>query len=85
MDIAESHAYEKEGETFVFLQGKYQEFSETVNKLLQNVSREEIQEKTSEPETDQEQDYSGKTPAVTQILGETHKVNNWTELMEASR
>ena len=29
-DIAEKYAYERESEKFVFLQGKYQQFSETV-------------------------------------------------------
>ena len=40
--VAEKYSYDKQSEKFVFLQGAYQEFAETVNMLLQNVSREDL-------------------------------------------
>jgi hypothetical protein len=40
--VAERYAYDKQSEKFVFLQCAYQEFAETVNMLLRNVSREDL-------------------------------------------
>jgi hypothetical protein len=40
--VAERYAYDKQSEKFVFLQSAYQEFAETVNMLLRNVSREDL-------------------------------------------
>lgn len=42
--VAEQYAYDRQSEKFVFLQGEYQEFSETVNKLVKNVTRDDLKE-----------------------------------------
>lgn len=81
-EIAEKYAYDKQSEKFVFLQRGYKEFSETVNKVLLNQSKTDLEDK--EEKTSKEQhssDYTGKTPAIIMILGETIKVNNWTQTL----
>ena len=80
-DVAEKYAYDKQSEKFVFLQGGYQDFSETVNKILKNTSKEALSEETEPEETEELEDYTGKTPGVIKILGETHDVKNWTEAL----
>lgn len=81
--IAEEFAYDKQSEKFVFLQRSYQDFAETVNKILVNVSREELG-KEDEPETEEKarEDYTGKTPAVIKFQGELFEVESWRECLQ---
>jgi len=48
-----------------------------VNKLLQNASREDLVEESASSESDEVDNYTGTTPPVINILGETHDVNSW--------
>lgn len=80
-EVAEEYAYDKQSEKFVFLQGAYQDFAETVNKLLQNVSREDLTEESTSSESRQIDDYTGMTPSVVKILGKTHDVDNWADTL----
>ena len=73
--VAEQYAYDKQSEKFVFLQGAYQEFAETVNMLLQNVTREEP------GGSDDVDDYTGTTPSVIKILGETQDIDSWADAL----
>ena len=50
--VAERYAYDKQSEKFVFLQGAYQEFAETVNMLLRDVSREDLAAASTSSESD---------------------------------
>jgi len=79
--VAEQYAYDKQSEKFVFLQGAYQEFAETVNMLLQNVSREDLAAESASSESDDVDDYTGTTPSVIKILGETHDVDSWADAL----
>jgi len=80
-DVAEKYAYDKQSEKFVFLQGAYQEFAETINKLLRNVGREDLAEAATSSESDDLDDYTGTTPSVIKILGETHDVDSWADAL----
>jgi len=80
-EIAEQYAYDKQSEKFVFLQGAYQDFAETVNKLLQNASREDLIGEPESSESDEVDDYTGTTPSVVKILGETHDVDSWADTL----
>ena len=40
--IAEKYAYERKGETFIFLQESYTDFEENVNLLLKNIPQEKV-------------------------------------------
>ncbi|WP_256948993.1 replication initiation negative regulator SeqA [Halorubrum ezzemoulense] len=75
------YAYDKQSEKFVFLQGAYQEFAETVNMLLQNISREDLTAESASSESDDVDDYTGTTPSVIKILGETHDVDSWADAL----
>jgi hypothetical protein len=79
--VAEKYAYDKQSEKFVFLQGAYQEFAKTVNMLLRNVSREDLGAESASSESDDVDDYTGTTPSVVKILGETHDVDTWGETL----
>ena len=79
--VAERYAYDKQSEKFVFLQGAYQEFAETVNMLLQNVTREDLVTETASSESTDVDDYTGTTPSVIKILGETHDVDSWADAL----
>ena len=79
--VAERYAYDKQSEKFVFLQGAYQEFAETVNMLLQNVGREDLAAESTSSESDDVDDYTGTTPSVITILGETHDVDSWADAL----
>jgi hypothetical protein len=82
-EIAEKYAYDKQSEKFVFLQGGYQQFAETVNKVLLNTTRTEFEtEEETGSDTTETQDYTGTTPAIIKILGETKEVRNWTEALQ---
>ncbi|WP_241964346.1 GIY-YIG nuclease family protein [Halorubrum sp. 48-1-W] len=76
-EVAEKYAYDKQSEKFGFLQGAYQEFAETINKLLQNASHENLVEETTSREPETVDDYTGTTPSVIKILGETYDVDTW--------
>jgi len=80
-EIAERYAYDKQSEKFVFLQRSYQDFAETVNKVLYNASREEIEE-DQEQEQKERKGYTGTTPAVVKFKDETFEVNQWLECMQ---
>jgi len=80
-EIAEQYAYDKQSEKFVFLQGAYQDFAETVNKLLQNASREDLIGEPESSESDEVDDYTGTTPSVVKILGETHDIDSWANTL----
>ena len=79
--VAEQYAYDKQSEKFVFLQGAYQEFAETVNMLLRNVSREELKRGSKPGGPDDVDDYTGTTPSVIKILGETHDIDSWADAL----
>ncbi|MDB9235110.1 hypothetical protein [Halorubrum ezzemoulense] len=79
--IAEKYAYDKQSEKFVFLQGAYQEFVETVNMLLQNISRDDLAAESASSESDDVDDYTGTTPSVIKVLGETHDVDSWADAL----
>jgi hypothetical protein len=79
--VAERYAYDKQSEKFVFLQGAYQEFAETVNMLLRNVGREDLATESASSESDDVDDYTGTTPSVIKILGETHDVDSWADAL----
>lgn len=78
LDIAEQYAYNRSGEAFVFLQDGYQQFSETVDKLLDATTRAEIKGISSDKEP-ANGNYTGEVPAVVRLNGETYEVSNWTE------
>ena len=80
-EIAERYAYDKQSEKFVFLQGAYQDFAETVNKLLRNASREDLAEDPTPNESTDVDDYTGMTPSVIKILDEAHDVDNWADAL----
>ena len=77
--VAERYAYDKQSEKFVFLQGAYQDFAETVNKLLRNASREDLSEEPKSGESEEIDDFTGMTPSVIKILGVTHDVDSWAD------
>ncbi|TKX80695.1 hypothetical protein [Halorubrum sp. SD626R] len=79
--VAERYAYDKQSEKFVFLQGAYQEFAETVNMLLRNVTREDLDGGTEPGGSDDVDDYTGTTPSVIKILGETYDVDSWADAL----
>jgi len=79
--VAERYAYDKQSEKFVFLQGAYQEFTETVDMLLQNVSHEDLVAESASSETDNVNDYTGTTSSVIKILSETHDVDSWADAL----
>ncbi|RJX51894.1 GIY-YIG nuclease family protein [Halonotius pteroides] len=81
-EIAEKYAYNKQSEKFVFLQGGYQQFAETVNKILKNTTKAEIEERETDTEDTESVNYTGTTPAIIKILGETHEVDNWTDTLQ---
>ena len=62
--VAEKYAYDKQSEKFVFLQGAYQDFTETINKILKNTSREALSQgsASSEPTAIFFQGEEGVTP-----------------------
>jgi SeqA protein. len=80
-EIAKKYAYDKESEKFVFLQGSYQRFAETVNKILENTSREDLSDETDPNEATETDDYTGTTPGVIKILGEYHDPTNWRDTL----
>jgi hypothetical protein len=77
LDIADQYAYRRNGEAFVFLQDGYQQFSETVNKLLKATTRAELGDASDEGGTDR--DYTGEVPAVVRLNDETYDVSNWKD------
>ncbi len=93
-EVAEKYAYERESEKFVFLQGKYQQFSETVDKLLLKTTEEgaEDAEPTDESTEDEStedvghtgDDLAGTTPAAIEILDRTKDVDNWTDTLQTA-
>jgi len=83
-EIAENYSYDRQSEKFVFLQSGYQEFADTVNKILRNTSKQELGETDEAPTQTQKDDYTGTTPAVIKILGDTYDVNNWTEALQTA-
>ncbi|MGQ4555953.1 GIY-YIG nuclease family protein [Halobellus sp. GM3] len=83
-EVAEKYAYDKQSEKFVFLQGAYQEFAETVNKLLKNASREEISDRPEQKRPAEIDDYTGKTPSVLKIFGETYDVDTWADTLSTA-
>ena len=80
-EVAEKYAYDKQSEKFVFLQGAYQEFAETVNKLLQNTIREDLSEETMTRDPTEIDDYTGMTPSVLKIFGRTYDVDTWADTL----
>ena len=83
-EIAENYSYDRQSEKFVFLQSGYQEFADTVNKILRNTSKQELGETDEAPTQTREDDYTGTTPAIIKILGDTYDVNNWTEALQTA-
>lgn len=79
LDIAEQYSYNRNGEAFVFLQDGYQQFSKTVDKLLEATTREEIRDTSSKEREPTPDDYTGEVPAIVRLDGETHEVSSWTE------
>ena len=80
-EVAEKYAYDKQSEKFVFLQGAYQDFAETVNKLLQNTSREDLTEEPTSSESPDIDDYTGMTPSVLKLFGESYDVDTWADTL----
>lgn len=81
LSVAEQYAYNRDGEVFVFLQGSYQDFSETINMLLEATTREDIKGTETDEEESTTEDYTGKVPAVVRLDNETYEVSNWTECL----
>jgi hypothetical protein len=81
--IAENYAYDSQSEKFVFLQGRYQDFAETVNMVLRKTTREELKEGIDRGST-KPNDYTGTTPAAIEIFGTTHDVSSWTETLQTA-
>jgi hypothetical protein len=79
LDIAEQYSYNRNGEAFVFLQDGYQQFSETINKLLEATTREEIRDLSSDEGEPSAEDYTGEVPAAVRFDGEMHEVSSWAE------
>ena len=79
LDIAQQYSYNRNGEAFVFLQNGYQEFSETVDKLLEATTREEIRDASPDERETTTDDYTGEVPAFVRLDGETYEVSSWTE------
>lgn len=48
--IAEIYAYERKGETFIFLQESYKDFAENVDLLLKNIQKEKVLSKKGQKE-----------------------------------
>ncbi|VTT86099.1 Prophage Lp2 protein 6 [Halorubrum sp. DM2] len=80
-DVAERYAYDKQSEKFVFLQGAYQDFAETMNKLLQNASRQDLADESTSRRSSKADDYTGTTPSVLKIFGETYDVDTWSDTL----
>jgi hypothetical protein len=83
-EVAKEYAYDKQSEKFVFLQGAYQEFVETTNKLLRNTSRKDISDDLEGEASEEIDDYTGMTPSVIRILGETHDVDSWADTLSTA-
>jgi len=79
LDIAQQYSYNRNGEAFVFLQNGYQEFSKTIDKLLEATTREEIRDESPDERETTTDDYTGEVPAVVRLDGETYEVSSWTE------
>jgi len=80
-EVAEKYAYDKQSEKFVFLQGAYQEFAETINKLLQNTTREDLAEEPASSDSTAIDDYTGTTPSVLKLFGESYDVDTWADTL----
>lgn len=88
-EVAEKYAYERESEKFVFLQGKYQQFSETVDKLLLKTTEEGAEDAEPTDESTEDvghtgDDLAGTTPAAIEILDRTKDVDNWTDTLQTA-
>jgi hypothetical protein len=81
LSVAEQYAYNRDGEVFVFLQDGYQEFSETINMLLEATTRGDIKTTENKKKELNTEDYTGKVPAVVKLGDETYEVSNWTECL----
>lgn len=81
LDIAEQYAYNRSGETFVFLQDGYHRFSETVDKLLETTTRADLNDEPPDEKETVNGNYTGEVPAVVRLNGETHEVSSWTEYL----
>jgi hypothetical protein len=79
LDIAQQYSYNRNGEAFVFLQNGYQEFSETIDKLLEATTREKIRDASPDERETTTDDYTGEVPAVVRLHGKTYEVSSWTE------
>lgn len=79
--VAEKSAYDKQSEKFVFLQGAYQDFTETINKILKNTSREALSQEPASSESTAIDHYTGMTPSVLKIFGETYDVDTWVDTL----
>ncbi|WP_123621090.1 hypothetical protein [Halorubrum sp. CSM-61] len=80
-EVAEKYAYDKQSEKFVFLQGAYQDFAETINKLLQNTTREDLAEEPASSDSTAIDDYTGTTPSVLKLFGESYDVDTWADTL----
>lgn len=81
--IAEKFAYEREGEKFVFLQDAYENFSETVGRLLEETAPEMLSETAeSDPSSESvDRDMTGSAPVLVEFQGEYYSVNSWRDVV----
>jgi hypothetical protein len=49
--------------------------------LLRNVGHEDLAAESKSNESDDIDDYTGTTPSVIKILGETHGVDSWADAL----
>jgi len=49
--------------------------------LLQNTSREDLAAASASSDSDDLDDYTGTTPSVIKLLGETHDVDSWADAL----
>ena len=80
-DVAEKYAYNRDSEKFLFLQGNYKNFKESISKMLQHTTKQDLSEDSEPNENEEPRDYTGTTPGALKILGETHGVENWTDTL----
>lgn len=53
-----------------------------MNKILYNVSQEELNEEDTKETESEEENYTGKTPSVIKFSGQTYEISSWMECLQ---
>lgn len=80
--VAERYAYSKESEKFIFLQDRYDEFSDNVSNLLKKTSALKSPPKRiiKSGKTKKEK-YTGKKPKYVKFKNKTHEIEVWRDVV----